>query len=128
MTIYRESREHVIKRLDIAPAVGNLTFSQREALEYAVLSALQAEYTSVPDINGLYPFHLELPVDDLQVTAICKPRTFRQATFTLGWYVGILTPNQFVDLEHAPIETRDKLMIEQLCPPLEAALTWVAHY
>lgn len=127
------ANEHQILRLDIGAKAADALMDTRgvgeNALKSEVLMQISFEHTPyVPDINGVYPFHLRHE-DNVLIVAICKVRAYNKVKEVAGWFVGIITPDELTALEEAEIEERDALMLDMLAVTDEIARQrWVAHY
>lgn len=128
-----EVLDHWIMRVDISPQAADALLDTRavneEALKAEVLNQIVFEYTPyIPNKNAVYHHHL-MHEDGVIIAAIFKVRAFNKTLQKAGWFVGIITPEQFETLQDADIENRDALMLDMLAVADDAARQrWVAHY
>lgn len=94
------------------------------------MAMVERDYTYVPDINGIYTYQVNVNYDSATVWAICKIRGFKKAELSAGWYVGVISPNEYGQLLLADIEERDDVMLSffDFATEPEAAIKWVTHF
>jgi hypothetical protein len=127
---------HQIIRVDIsdeAQALTELTPNPIHTLDEIkdqTMQVIEEEWNTLPDINAIYPYEVQVDYGAYSVWTLCKVRTFKKDTQTAGWFMGVVSPDEYGRILLADNRERDAVMIAMFNfkEGAEDALKWTAHY
>ena len=118
---------HRVIHVDLQPGVPPMTMDERGAFaahtENALIELDELAKMGNYDANKYEFLHIEFPDGD-DLWALCKPRSYRQATKTVGWAVAVVTAPTFTHVTSLPDDEIDGALVSVLGLEGEPAEYW----